>query len=382
MKNSSKKLGLYIHVPFCEKKCDYCDFYSIVNKEDAENVFLEALLTEIRQYESKLTDYEIDSVFIGGGTPSSIKAESIGIILEELKKRFDFSKECEITIEANPNSIDESKVEKYISYGINRMSLGIQSLDNNILAEIGRLHNSKEAINAIRIIKNSGMKNLNADVMFNIPNQTVQNVENTLKLLIDEGVEHISFYSLKLEEGTLMNERYNNELFDMPDEDLERETYYSGRTLMKKHGYNQYEISNFSKSGFECKHNLKYWSGNEYIGLGPFSHSFFSNVRYSNISDLNKYSENINNTDKYRSINEILDDEAKKFERIILNLRLNRGLDISAFNKEFKTDFFENYENQINNLSNNGLIFLENGYIKLTERGMDISNSVFEEFLV
>jgi len=382
-----KKLGLYVHIPFCERKCNYCDFYSLVKTNEVENRYIDALLIEIKSYKEKCKGYEVDSIFIGGGTPSYLKPENIKLIMQEINNAFLLSNDCEITMEANPNSIDKDKVLQYKNYGINRISLGIQSLDENILKTIGRLHNADEALEAIRIIKGAGIDNINADVMFNIPGmpcipcQSVQSIIDTLDKIIKEKVKHISFYSLKLEEGTPMFLMEEKGLIDMLDDDTERAMYYSGRDFMEKNGYYQYEISNFCIPGFECKHNIKYWTGVDYIGFGPFAHSCFENKRYNNISDINFYCDNSNNPERYRQLNEILNRESKMFEYIMLGLRLNKGISIDDFNNKFEADFLELYKNQIDKLLNYNLIIIDKNIVKLSKRGMDISNYVFEEFL-
>jgi oxygen-independent coproporphyrinogen-3 oxidase len=376
-----KKLGLYVHIPFCERKCNYCDFYSLVKTNEIEDRYVHALLYEIKSYKDRCSDYEVDTVFIGGGTPSYLKSENIKLIMQEINNTFLLSNDCEITIEANPNSIDKDKALQYKSCGINRISLGIQSLDDNILKFMGRLHDSDEAINAIRAIKEAGINNINVDIMFGIPSQTIDNIINSLSRVIKEDIEHISFYSLKLEEGTPMYSMEKKGLIKTLDDDDEREMYYAGRGFMEDNGYTQYEISNFSKASYECKHNIKYWTGGEYIGFGPFAHSCFEDKRYNNISDINIYCNNINNSQKYRQLNEILNKESKMFEYIMLGLRMNKGISIDDFDNKFEINFLEIYKNQVKKLLENNLITLDKSTVKLSKRGMDISNYVFEEFM-
>lgn len=385
-----KKLGLYVHIPFCERKCNYCDFYSMPKTDELEDRYINALLFEIKSYKNKCKDYEVDSVFIGGGTPSYLKPENIKLILTEIKSTFKISAECEITIEANPNSIDSDKAKMYKNYGINRISLGIQSLDDNILKSIGRLHNSEDAIKAIRAIKEAGISNINADVMFGIPSQTVDSILNTLSKIIKEEVKHISFYSLKLEEGTPIFLMEQKGLISALDDDLEREMYYAGCEFMENNELEQYEISNFSKAGYECKHNIKYWTSGDYIGFGPFAHSCFEDRRYNNISDINIYCEDIekfkddiedNEQVRFRQLNEILTKESKMFEYIMLGLRMNKGISIGEFNRKFETSFLDIYKDQIDKLTKYNLIILKKDRVLLSKKGRDVSNYVFEEFL-
>ena len=377
-----KKLGLYVHIPFCERKCNYCDFYSVSKSDIVEKQYIKALLEEIKSYKNISKDYVVDSIFIGGGTPSYLNHENIGLILDEIKNIFILSDDIEVTMEANPNSITLDKVINYKKYGINRMSVGIQSLDKDILKIIGRLHNSKEALEAIDTIKKAGINNINVDIMFNIPGQELSSIQSTLKQVIDKDIEHISFYSLKLEEGTPMYKMEESGIIKMVDDDIERNMYYEGRELMENNGYYQYEISNFSKPGYECRHNIKYWTGGEYIGFGPFAHSCFKDNRFNNISDIKRYCENMNEPNKYRHLNEVLDKESKMFEYIMLRLRMNSGFIIEDFNGEFNIDFMKKYKNQIDSLLKYQLIDIDNGKVKLTKKGMDVSNYVFEEFLL
>ena len=376
-----KKLGLYVHIPFCERKCNYCDFYSVEKSDSIEKQYVDALIKEIKSYENNIKGYIVDSIFIGGGTPSYLNHENIGLILDEIRNTFILEDDVEISLEANPNSITSDKVLNYKKYGINRMSVGIQSLDRNILKTIGRLHDSKEALDAIETIKKAGIDNINADIMFNIPGQDTDSLKDTLEQIISSDVKHISFYSLKLEEDTPLYKMEAKKLVEMPDEDSERDMYYEGRELMEARGYIQYEISNFSKPNYECRHNIKYWTGGEYIGFGPFAHSCFEDKRYNNISDIKYYCENIKEPDKFRRLNEVLGKESKMFEYIMLRLRMNSGIIIEDFNREFEKDFMSIYKNQIKNLLEYQLIDINNGRLKLTKKGMDVSNYVFEQFL-
>lgn len=377
-----KNLGIYVHIPFCERKCNYCDFYSLVKSDEVEQRFITALLEEIKSYRNISESYVVDTIFLGGGTPSYLKPENIGLILDEIKNNFCLSNDAEITMEANPNTITKENVIKYKQYGINRMSVGIQSLDNNVLKSIGRLHNSDEALNALGVIKEAGIDNINADVMFNIPGQTVECIVDTLNKIISMDVKHISFYSLKLEEGTPMYKMEEKGLIHMVDDEDERGMYYAGRDVMENKGFLQYEISNFSKIGYECKHNIKYWTGGDYIGFGPFAHSCFNDKRYNNLSDIKLYCDNINNPHIYRQLNEVLTRDSKIFEYIMLRLRMNKGINFEDFKNQFNEDFKVKYGGQLNKLEDYGLIILDDTSIRLSKKGMDVSNFVFEEFLV
>ncbi len=373
-----KKLGIYVHIPFCRQKCSYCDFYSVNWNDESENKYVAAVLNEIKGYKDRLNgQYVADSVFFGGGTPTIIKPESLYKIMEVLRDLIEVNKNSEISMEANPNTLTFEKLREYREIGINRLSIGVQSLNDDILKKIGRVHDSRQAIESIDRAKSAGFSNINTDVMFNIPVQEVSDIEDTISRLIERNIEHISFYSLKLEKGTPMYALEKNNKIVMPDEEYEREMYYAGRSLMERNNFLQYEISNFSKNGFECRHNLKYWSQDEYIGLGPSAHSFMDGVRYSNPADLKMYCVSGFN----RIVNERMNYEDLMFEYIMLRLRLSEGVDIHEFNSRFSTDFIKIYQEQISHLGKNNLIELSDGHIKLTEKGMDISNYVFEKFM-
>ncbi len=373
-----KKLGIYVHIPFCRQKCSYCDFYSVNWNDESENKYVAAVLNEIKGYKDRLNgQYVADSVFFGGGTPTIIKPESLYKIMEVLRDLIEVNKNSEISMEANPNTLTFEKLREYREIGINRLSIGVQSLNDDILKKIGRVHDSRQAIESIDRAKSAGFSNINTDVMFNIPGQEVSDIEDTISRLIERNIEHISFYSLKLEKGTPMYALEKNNKIVMPDEEYEREMYYAGRSLMERNNFLQYEISNFSKNGFECRHNLKYWSQDEYIGLGPSAHSFMDGVRYSNPADLKMYCVSGFN----RIVHERMNYEDLMFEYIMLRLRLSEGVDIHEFNSRFSTDFIKIYQEQISHLGKNNLIELSDGHIKLTEKGMDISNYVFEKFM-
>lgn len=377
-----KNLGIYIHIPFCKQKCNYCDFYSLKWNDESENKFIEAIINEINNYKEKLHDnYKVDTIFFGGGTPTIVKPENLKRIIEHLSKILEIDKNSEISMEANPNTLTSEKLKAYKEIGINRLSIGIQSLNDEILKNIGRLHNSIEALEAIDRAKMTGFENINSDIMFNIPGQSIKDIEDTVSKIIGKGVKHISFYSLKLEKGTPMYVMEKNHKIIMPDEDIEREMYYVGREVMEKNNLFQYEISNFAQKGFECKHNLKYWNQEEYIGLGPSAHSFLNNKRYSNPSDLKLYCENSNLNNFERIIHEELNNDDLMFEYIMLKLRLTEGLNVNEFKNKFVVDFNETYKLQIDFLMKNNLIELNNDYIILTKKGMDVSNYVIEEFM-
>ena len=377
-----KKLGIYVHIPFCKKKCNYCDFYSVKWNEELENKYIDSVINEIKSYkDTQNNEYNVDTIFFGGGTPTIVKPENLRRISEEIRDGYSIDKNAEITIEANPNTLTEENLKLYREIGINRLSIGIQSLNDTVLQDIGRIHNSEEALEAIDRAKNFGFKNINADVMFNIPGQTISDIDDTLSQIIKKDVKHISFYSLKLEKGTPMYVLEKNNKIIMPNEDLEREMYYSGRNIMKENNLFQYEISNFSLKNYECKHNLKYWNQQEYIGIGPSAHSFLNTVRYNNPSDLKLYCQWAETSSFERKIQEVLEEKELIFEYIMLQLRLTKGLSTEKFERKFSINFIETYSKQIEYLIENKLLEYSGEFIKLTETGMDISNFVIEKFM-
>ncbi len=324
----------------------------------------------------------MDSIFFGGGTPTIIKSENLLKILDGIKNIAEVDSQCEISMEANPNTLTDENLKAYKDMGINRLSIGIQSLNDEILKKIGRIHNSSQALEAIDRAQNMGFENINADVMFNIPGQTVNDIQDTLLKIVEKGVKHISFYSLKLEEGTPMFVMEKNRKITMPDEEVERKMYYAGRSVMEDNNLNQYEISNFAVKGYECRHNLRYWNQEEYIGFGPSAHSFLNSIRYSNPSDLKFYCEKSDADSFERVIQEELSEDDLMFEYIMLKLRLTVGISINEFNQKFKADFNEMYKLQIKYLLKYDLIEYVNNNIRLTKKGMDVSNAVIEEFMI
>lgn len=378
-----KKLGIYVHIPFCKQKCNYCDFYSVKWNDELENEYMDAVINEIKTCKGKSDDkYIVDTIYFGGGTPTIINPDNLKRIMHSLRCTFEIDQQAEISMEANPNTLTNENLKAYKQIGINRISIGIQSLNDDILRKIGRIHNSQEALEAIDRAKQAGYENINADVMFNIPGQTTKDIEDTLSTIISKGVKHISFYSLKLEEGTPMYTMEKNRKFTMPDEDEEREMYYVGRLLMEENNLVQYEISNFALKGLECKHNLKYWNQQEYIGIGPSAHSFLNCVRYSNPSDLDLYCQSGQTNLFERKIQEVLGEKELLFEYIMLRLRLTEGLNLIDFKNKFSVDFNETYASQIDYLTENKLVKSNENAIWLTQLGMDISNHVFQQFMV
>lgn len=380
-----EKIGLYIHIPFCHSKCAYCDFasYAIGNtqKEDAVTRYVHALLNEMNLYEETLREVEVETIFIGGGTPTCIDGKYIHKIIDHLKSITTISKNAEVTIESNPGTITSEKLDHYLSAGINRFSMGLQTTDDSLLSSIGRIHDFNTFVTSFRAIREAGIKNINVDIMFGLPGQTLENLHHTLNTLIELSPEHISAYALKLEEGTPMYESEKKGLIHMPDEDLERTMYHVIIDVLKKSGYHQYEISNFSKKEFESKHNLVYWKNKPYLGLGLAAHSKMEQVRFSNETIMSKYLDKIDNGEKPSIEKVVISESEDLFETIILGLRLNEGLDIHLINKRYGIDFFADNEAIITKLKDQGLVQMTDDNLKLTLKGIDLSNQVFLAFM-
>ncbi len=376
------KLGIYIHIPFCVSKCNYCDFYSIKWDESTERKFIKCALEEIKMYNALNKRYSVDTIYIGGGTPSIIKDKNIYKIINEIYKSFDIDDDLELSIEANPNSLTKEKLKNYRQFKINRVSIGIQSLDNKILKTIGRIHNCEEAVRAIKMTQDAGFENMNTDIMFNISGQTISNVLLTIKEIIKLEVPHISFYSLKVEKNTPFFNMINNNELNMPDESLEREMYYMGRKEMESNNIYQYEISNFSRKGFECKHNLRYWTHKPYIGIGPAAHSYIEDTRFNNVDNINKYFDYIKSNKKAIVNRKTIDNKEKMFEYLILRLRLTKGFSSNDFYRTFKINFLDAYKDIIEELETFKLIKISKDNIRLTKKGIDVSNYVFTKFLI
>ena len=386
-----KNIGIYLHIPFCKKKCYYCDFVSYCNEENNINTYIECMQKEIefkslelnKFSKNNIEQFEINTIYIGGGTPSFIDSKYISKILKKIKEYFTVKKDCEITIEVNPDSVSLKKLIEYKNSGINRISIGLQSTKNKLLKEIGRVHNFEQFKQAYNNIKIAGFKNINIDLMIALPNQTLEDVEESLTEIMSLNPSHISVYSLILEDETKLFKEVKKGNLKLPDDELERKMYWNVKKSLEKNGFMQYEISNFSKPEKESKHNLNCWNQDEYLGIGVSAHSFFNNIRFSNTINLNDYIKNIQN-DKYtknQTIHEILSLDERKKEFMILGLRKIKGIEIKKFKEKFGENPIYIFRNQINKLVNENLIEIDGDFIRLTNKGLDLANIVWEEFI-
>jgi oxygen-independent coproporphyrinogen-3 oxidase len=393
MKNSEvKEIGLYIHIPFCKKKCYYCDFVSFANKEEVIPRYINCLKQEIIQYadENEVMSkhnleprYRIKTIYIGGGTPSILYESYIEGILEIIKQKFEIAENPEITIEVNPGTVNSKKLEVYRKCGINRLSIGLQTTQDELLKKIGRIHNYNEFENTYQEARKVGFNNINVDLMINLPNQTMENLKESIKKIISLKPEHISVYSLIVEPNTKMEELVNSKEVELASDEEEREMYWYVKKTLEKNKYIHYEISNFAKLGFESKHNLDCWNQKEYIGVGLAASSYLENKRYSNIENLEEYVYNIEN--KQQNLNLVLDEnqdlEIQMNEYMMLGLRKIDGININEFKIKFGVNPIIKYCTKLEKLTKQHLIKIDESSIKLTNKGIDLANLVWEEFV-
>lgn len=383
-----KRLGLYVHIPFCAKKCNYCDFYSLASSEDEKIAYIEALKREIREASKKVSDeYRVYTIYFGGGTPSIIKAYYIKEILEEIRPGFRLYKDDfypEITIECNPKTVDMEKLLMYKEAGINRISLGLQSANNDELKLLGRIHTFEDFLDSYDMVRKSGFTNVNIDLMSAIPNQKISIYERSLDELIKLNPEHISSYSLIIEEGTPFYKKYAEKapfVKDLPSEDEDRAMYELTLTRLAKAGYKRYEISNYAKEGYFSRHNTSYWERVPYLGFGVGASSLFEGERYDNVANLKEYIKNAGISDVRQNITKLsLKDEMSEF--MFLGLRLIDGISKQAFTKKFTFTVEEIFGDVVKKHINNELLIDYGDFLKLSDRGLDISNYVLSDFLL
>lgn len=362
--------GLYIHIPFCLKKCSYCDFVSFSNKESYHEAYIDKLIQELLKYKN----YNVDTIFIGGGTPTILAPELIERLLFTVRKHFPYSQE--FSIEANPKTLDEQKLSILKKNGVNRLSIGIQSFNDNELKMLGRVHTALEGEQTI-LLAREYIPNFNMDIMTALPLQTMNTLMNTLNKAISLNPTHISCYSLIIEENTPFYDLCRDGKMNLPTDEQDREMYHNICAYLKENGYNQYEISNFAKTGYECRHNIKYWKCEEYIGVGIAAHSYLDGKRFYNVSSMEKYLNGIYSENEP----DILTREDKIGEFMIMGLRMNEGISEDEFKIRFGEKIEDLYSKQLNKFIRLGLINYNNKRYMLTERGFDLSNSILCEFL-
>lgn len=417
---NKRELELYIHIPFCARKCAYCDFLSFAAPERVYRDYMDKLLEEICGQGPNFQEYRVSTIFVGGGTPSILPADLIMELFATLSENFDISPDAEITMEANPGTLTMEKLEVYRQSGVNRLSIGLQSADDKELKYLGRIHSYDSFLKSFQRARQAGFKNINVDLMSALPGQDVHSWKNTLKKVMMLKPEHISAYSLIIEEGTPFYERFGEPqgkqssvvcgksdadrggalpapktaaeiaaraavmtLPDLPDEDTDREMYHLTKEMMAAHGYDRYEISNYAKKGYECRHNIGYWTGVEYLGLGLGASSYTYGYRYHNTENLQEYlSLNLyEGGAAARDIEELsLEDKMEEF--MFVGLRMMKGVSGSEFLERFGQNMWNVYGDALKKLEQQGLIEVDAPMVRLTELGIDVSNVVLSEFLL
>lgn len=385
--NKKQELGIYIHIPFCAKKCYYCDFVSYPNMKEKQKEYVEALKKEIKSYD--LQNYNITTIYIGGGTPSYIESKYIVDVLEYIKSKLNANEtkfeNMEITIEVNPGTVTKEKLLDYKKVGINRLSIGLQSTNDRLLKQIGRIHKYQDFLQTYNLARNVGFTNINIDLMLGLPNQSIKDLKESIEKMISLQPEHISIYSLIVEEGTKLYKQIETGELQLPEEELERKMYWYTKSKLELAGYKHYEISNYAKPKRESKHNSNCWEQKQYIGIGASAHSYLNNIRYCNVSNLKEYISNMENVEadfeeKY-IVNERQNLEDRKNEFMLLGLRKIDGVSITMFKEKYVENPIFRYRDSLKKLVNEGLVLIDGDMIKLTNKGLDLANIVWEEFI-
>lgn len=380
-RKNKQPLGIYIHVPFCRSKCQYCDFYSVTTKDDRLlDGYLHAVCSHIREAGALAPEHLVDTIYFGGGTPTFFGAEGMAAILTAIRKSFDVAHSAEITFEANPDSVSDRLLRRLRSEGFNRVSLGVQCDDDEILKKIGRPHNYAQAVSAVERIRKAGFKNLSLDLMYGLPGQSLDNWQTTLKNVLKLAPEHMSCYGLKVEEGTPL---YDYQDFcNLADDDTQADMYLSAVEILQQHGYRQYEISNFCRKGNVSRHNLKYWSGGEYLGFGPNASSDFAGRRFTIVRDLRGYIDGIRHGGQVLQDVQEVPERERAGEYLMMRLRTASGIDPKEYEKRFLLPF-DALEAQLLRCRENRLAAKTyDGRWHLTPEGFLVSNSIISDLLL
>ena len=373
----NKNISLYIHIPFCVRKCLYCDFPSFALPENCYEDYVRTLCREINEYAADFYGMKVKSIFIGGGTPSILPPKFLGRIMDTVMSKFDVDSDAEISIEANPGTLDAKKLTEMNSMYFNRLSMGLQAWQDRLLKGIGRIHTADEFETNFLQARDAGFKNINVDLMFALPGQTLDDWQETIEHVLKLRPEHISAYSLIIEEGTPFYDMYEKGIIRETDEVLDRKMYYLVNEMLSDKGYGRYEISNFSKPGFECRHNIVYWRTEEYRGFGLGAHSYVGGERFHNTCDFKKYV-------SFEGLNEdreILTEDEKQEEFMFMGLRMTEGISENVFKERFKKSIYDVYSKEIRELIQEKLLVSKDERLYLTDRGVDVSNQVFEKFI-
>lgn len=393
IKENTKNIGIYVHIPFCKKKCEYCDFKSFVGKENLIDQYMKWVKYELKSigegnkldYENNLDDLIIvKTIYIGGGTPSILPPKYISDILNTIKDNYTIdNKNLEVTIEVNPGTVNEEKLTKYKECGVNRLSIGLQATQNEVLNTLGRIHTYNDFLDTYNVARKIGFNNINVDLMIGIPGQSLEDVQESIEEIIKLSPEHISTYSLIIEEGTPFFDKLVKNEITLPDEEIERQMYWMVKKKLEEAGYIHYEISNFAKKGYESKHNLACWNQEEYVGVGAAAHSYTNNVRYSNVCEIEEYINNYENNNETNNFifHEKQTKDSKMKEFMLLGLRKINGIQVQEFKNRFGENPIYLYRKELNKLVNENLLEIDGDTIKLTKKGLDLANLVWEEFV-
>jgi oxygen-independent coproporphyrinogen-3 oxidase len=380
VKNVLKDSALYIHIPFCDHKCIYCDFYSIITTDNISN-FLSAVRKEIKHYSRIYSGGRIfSSIYFGGGTPSLMMPDYLKEIILALRDNYQISSDAEITMETNPGTIDKNKLIEFRKVGINRISIGIQSFHDDELKFLTRIHDKQTAINAVYDAKNSGYENINIDLIFNLPGQTKEKWEYNLQTAIELPVKHISAYSLILERGTILNKMVLDGKVKIQDEDYDAELYETTIDYIQANGFIQYEVSNFAKPGYECRHNNAYWRYRDYLSFGPSAHSFVNRKRWWNFSSLKHYIAEIESNGNAAANFEMINDDTALNEYVMLALR-SEGIDLIELEKKFGEGWINRNFNYIKKLDEKNLVVIKNDFVHLTKSGYAVCDEILSKLV-
>ena len=375
-----RKIGLYVHIPFCKSKCDYCNFVSFCDVSKMPE-YLNCLKKEISMYKSKLgNDVQLYSVYIGGGTPSVVPENMMIDLINHITKTFGKGR-YEFTVECNPGTVDLSKLVAYKRTGVNRISIGGQSCNDKLLNLIGRKQTYKDLINAVKLVKEAGFDNINVDMLIGLPKQKLIDVKKMLKFVTSNDLHHVSAYSLIVEGGTPLDDKIKMGILKVLPDDEVVEMYDYVVAYLKKYGLNRYEVSNFAQDGYECKHNMNYWKLGEYLGVGVSAHSYMNGTRQANVSDIKKYIDSINNNQLPVISKEYLTTREMKEEYIMLMLRTKDGINLKDYKKLFFTDLEKDKSSEINFLLSNGFIKIENHHLKVSDNSFYVLNSIVAKLI-
>ncbi|MBR1988696.1 MAG: radical SAM family heme chaperone HemW [Clostridia bacterium] len=378
---TKKPMGLYIHIPFCNKKCDYCDFVSYSMDTLAQQDYLGALFAEIDMVKKDFFDETFDTIYIGGGTPSVVYEGFIASLVRKLFSSFHIARDYEFTIEVNPASFSEEKFFEYVEAGVNRISVGVQSINPGLLKVHGRNQSLSDVDKTFKILSNARFRNVSADVMIGLPKQSKKDIVDTVNYLIKQNVQHLSVYNLQIEKGTVTENKIRKQELKPVYEKKALKQYNEVYNLLRDNGYSRYELSNFARPAFKSRHNSKYWDNTEFLGLGVSAYSYVGNYRYYNTKRLDTYIEKINEGKLPRFEKQYISIKERRTERIMLSLRTVEGLDLEAFKQEFNEDLLQSKKHEINVMIKEGMVEIVDNFLRVTEKHFYITNSIIVELM-